>query len=88
MTEFCFQCKEKFEAPSTHLQAWTDSGLCPKCYGKAMEELHNPSVGFLKEINTNLTLGNQLLSKIIKESGLAKELLKHNIKLIKLYGRA
>jgi hypothetical protein len=37
----CFQCKDPFVLGDNHVEIWNDSGLCPKCFGTAMESLHD-----------------------------------------------
>lgn len=66
-TEHCFGCKEAFVLEDNHELAYRDSGLCPKCFGKAMESM-NTLVELLevnKAILENIKLVNVSLLKLI-----------------------
>jgi hypothetical protein len=68
-TVICFQCSDSFELTDSHVQTYNDSGLCPKCFGSAMEEL-NPQQAILGKLDTiieNMKLMNTILLKTYEE---------------------
>ena len=46
----CFECKEAFELTKEHEQNYVDSSLCPKCFNKAMAEMHSEMDIYLNKI--------------------------------------
>ena len=67
--EHCFECKERFELTESHRQDYLNSGLCPNCYGKAMDYPRDTLVEILevdKAILENIKLANVSLLKLLK----------------------
>jgi hypothetical protein len=46
----CFECKEAFELTKEHEQNYISSSLCPKCFNKAMAEMHSEMDIYLNKI--------------------------------------
>lgn len=70
--EHCFECKESFEMSESHRRDYQNSGLCPSCFGKAMDYPRDTLVEILevdKAILENIKLVNVSLLKILKKMG-------------------